>query len=119
MDTYIFTGYAGLPGNVGQQALYNRLGVIVEVDGQGRIVAAGSTLVMEVGRDFFARLVTGKSVLSERDEIIGLINERYLGNSQGALSSAMQKVFEAVDRSALGGVAAPQGASFGDGGHAV
>lgn len=119
MDSYIFSGYAGLPGDVSQQALYNRLGVIVEVDEDGRIVAAGSTLIMEVGRDFFSRLVMGKSVLTERDEMLRLIHERYLGNSQGALYSAMQKVFEAVDRSPLGGAKAPEGALSGEGGHAV
>jgi hypothetical protein len=119
MDTYIFSGYARLPHDVSHQALYNRLGVIVEVDEQGRIVAAGSTLIMDVGRDFFSRLVTGKSVVSERDEILRLIHERYLGHSQGALHSAMQKVFESVDRSPLGGAAVPEPALSAEGGHSV
>jgi hypothetical protein len=102
MDTYIFSGYARLPQDVSHQALYSRLGVIVEVDEKGVVVAAGSTLIMEVGRDFFARLLTGKSLLTDRAEILDLIRTRYLGNSQGALLSAVQKVCEAVDRSPLG-----------------
>jgi hypothetical protein len=120
MDTYIFSGYARLPQDVSHQALYNRLGVIVEVDEQGVIAAAGSTLIMEVGRDFFARLIKGKSVISERDEILSLIRTRYLGHSQGALYSAMQKVFEAVDRSPLvAGEIEGTVTSISDGGHGV
>jgi hypothetical protein len=118
MDTWVFTGYAGLPQDAARQPLYNRLGVIVEVDAAGCIQAAEATLAMQVGRDFFDRLIKGKSVITEREEIVALIWERYLGSAQGALVNAMQRVFEAVDRSALvTGVAA--GRHEGGGEHAV
>lgn len=118
MDTWVFTGYAGLPQDAARQPLYNRLGVIVEVDAAGCIRAAEATLAMQVGRDFFGRLIQGKSVITERAEIVALIWERYLGSAQGALVDAMQRIFEAVDRSALvaAGSLAP---AAGGGEHAV
>jgi hypothetical protein len=121
MDTYVFSGYARLPQDVSHQALYSRLGVMVEVDEKGVIVVAGSTLIMDVGRSFFARLISGKSVLTDREEILHLIRTRYLGNSQGALCSAVQKVFDAVDRSPLAGDSPPGSlnAVAGEGGHSV
>jgi hypothetical protein len=122
MDTYIFSGYARLPQDVSHQALYSRLGVIVEVDEKGVVVAAGSTLIMEVGRDFFARLLTGRSIVTDRAEILELIRTHYLGNSQGALASAVQKLFEAVDRSPLvagGGGGEGTVTAISEGGHGV
>lgn len=101
--TYLFSGYARLPKDVSHQEVHSRVGVVVEVDGEGRIVAADCTLLMGLARDFFARTVVGLSVLTQRDEIEAAVRERYLGHSQGALLFALHKVFEAVDLSPLAG----------------
>ena len=55
---------------------------------------------MDLARDFFARLLIGRSVVSERDEIEAAIHEYYLGHSKAALLFALHQVFEAVDQSA-------------------
>ncbi|MGO8684977.1 MAG: DUF3870 domain-containing protein [Thermoleophilia bacterium] len=101
MDTYLFSGYARLPQDVSHQPVYGRVGVVVEVDADGRIVNASSTLLMDLARDFFARLLIGRSVLSERGEIEAVLRRCYLGHSQGALIFALRKVFEAVDQSPI------------------
>jgi hypothetical protein len=107
--TFLFSGYARLPNDVSHQALYKRVGVVVEVDQDGAIVGCTSSLMMDLARDFFGRLLAGRSVLSERAEIEAEIRFRYRGHSQAALISAMHKVFEAVDQSplVLGTAAAP------------
>ncbi len=99
--TYLFSGYARLPQDVSHQAIYKRVGVVVEVDGEGIVTACSTSLMMDVAREFFARLLVGRSVLIERREIEALVRLRYRGHSQGALISALGKVYEAVDQSPL------------------
>ena len=99
--TYLFSGYARLPHDVSHQPVYSRVGVILEVDDAGVIVACGSTLTTDVARDFLEKLLVGHSVLNERAAIQAIIRRRYRGHSQGALVSAVGKIFEAVDQSPL------------------
>jgi hypothetical protein len=101
MDSYLFSGYARLPQDVSHQAVYQRVGVVVEVDEQGRVVHCDCTLLMGLARDFLDRLLVGRSVLTEREQIEESLRERYRGNSQGAIVFALRKVFEAVDQSPL------------------
>ena len=54
---------------------------------------------MDLARDFIARLLIGRSVVTERFEIEP-VREFYLGHSQAALLFALHQVFEAVDLSA-------------------
>lgn len=100
-DTYLFSGYARLPQNVSHQALYKRVGVVVEVDGRGMVVSCSSTLVTELARDFLDRLLRGCSAIDERDLMEALLRRHYRAHSQGALVFALRKVFEAVDQSIL------------------
>ncbi len=99
--TFLFSGYARLPQDVSHQAMYKRVGVVLEVDAAGEVVACSTTLMMPVASDFFGRLLVGRNVLSERREIEALVRYRYRGHSQGALISALHKAFEAVDQSPL------------------
>lgn len=100
-STYLFSGYARLPHDVSHQPVNARVGVVVEVDAQGVIVDASSTLLTELARDFLARLLRARSVLTERAEIEAAIRQHYRGHSQGALVFALRRVFEAVDQSPI------------------
>ncbi|HEX5641145.1 MAG TPA: DUF3870 domain-containing protein [Thermoleophilia bacterium] len=99
--TFLFSGYARLPQDVSHQAMYRRVGVVIEVDDKGLVVACSTTLMMPVASDFLERLLVGRNVLTERQEIEALVRYRYRGHSQGALVSALHKAFEAVDQSPL------------------
>ena len=99
--TFLFSGYARLPQDESHQAMYKRVGVVLEVDARGEVVACSTTLMMPVASDFFARLLVGRNVLTERREIEALVRYRYRGHSQGALVSALHKAFEAIDQSPL------------------
>jgi hypothetical protein len=101
MNSFLFSGYARLPQDVSHQALYSRVGVVVEVDQNGRIIHCSCTLIMDLARDFLNRLLSGRSVISERDVIESELRYRYRGHSQSALIYALRKVFEAVDQSPL------------------
>jgi hypothetical protein len=99
--TFLFSGYARLPQDVSHQAMYKRVGVVIEVDDAGAILGASTTLMMPVASEFFERLIRGRNVLTERAEIEATVRYRYRGHSQGALISALHKAFEAVDQSPL------------------
>jgi len=99
--TFLFSGYARLPQDVSHQAMYKRVGVVLEVDEAGVVAACSTTLMMASADTFFQRLLVGRNVLSERREIEALVRYRYRGHSQGALVSALHKIFEAVDQSPL------------------
>jgi hypothetical protein len=99
--TFLFSGYARLPQDVSHQAMYKRVGVVLEVDEAGVVVACSTTLMMVSADDFFQRLLVGCDVLTGRREIEALVRYRYRGHSQGALVSALHKIFEAVDQSPL------------------
>jgi len=99
--TFLFSGYARLPQDVSHQAMYRRVGVVIEVDHNGIVIAAGTTLMMPVATGFFERLLVGRNVLTERSEIEASLRYRYRGHSQGALISALHKAFEAIDQSPL------------------
>ena len=101
MNSFLFSGYARLPQDVSHQALYSRVGVVVEVDQKGRIIHCSCTLIMDLARDFLNRLLAGRSVITEREEIEQELRYRYRGHSQSALIFALRKVFEAVDQSPL------------------
>jgi hypothetical protein len=109
VDSYLFSGYARLPQDVSHQAVYRRVGIVVEVGDDGLILRGSCTLIMELARDFLDRLLSGLSVLTQRDEIEAALRERYRGHSQAALIAAMRQVFEAVDQSPLVAAAAAAG----------
>ncbi len=100
-ETYLFTGYARLPQSISPEAVQRRVGIIVEVDGRGRVVACDSTLITDLARGFLARLLHGLSVIDDREAMEVLIRRRYRAQCQGALIFALRKVFEAVDQSVL------------------
>jgi hypothetical protein len=108
LQTYLFSGYARLPQDVSHQNVNRRVGIVVELDERGVVTACSSTLLMDLARDFFARLLTGRSLVTERAAIEADIHTFYLGHSQAALLFALHQVFEAVDLST---------APFAAGGH--
>lgn len=102
-DTFLFSGYARLPQDVSHQAVYKRVGIVVEVDRSGSVVSASTTLIMPTANEFLSQLLLGHNVVSGRDEIERAVRYRYRGHSQGALISALRKIYEAVDQSPLVG----------------
>lgn len=105
-QTFLFSGYARLPHEVSHQPVQSRVGVILEVGEDGIIVDVSSTLLTALARDYFCRLLRGRSVLTDRNELEAIVRYRYRGHSQGALIFALRRAFEAVDQSPLAGACA-------------
>ncbi|NLT35204.1 MAG: DUF3870 domain-containing protein [Gaiellales bacterium] len=100
-QTFLFSGYARLPHEVSHQPVQARVGVILEVGEDGIILDVSSTLLTALARDYFCRLLKGRSVLTDRQAIETIVRYRYRGHSQGALIFALRRAFEAIDQSPL------------------
>nr|WP_073376486.1 DUF3870 domain-containing protein [Nocardiopsis flavescens] len=91
----LISGYARLPDSVASHSQYQRLGVVLAVDrADGRIVAADTTLLTDLARDFFRALVEGSSVTADPAELVGRVQTRYAGQSGAALTTALRRCLE-------------------------
>jgi len=91
--TLFIAGYAKLPSNITANNLYDVLACAVEVEKEtGVIVDADCTLATELSRDFIKRLLKGYDLLNDFDTIISQIEERYHGNANKALITAIKKI---------------------------
>lgn len=91
----LISGYARLPDSVASHSQYQRLGVVLAVDSaDGRIVAADTTLLTDLAKDFFRALVEGASVTEDIAEIVQRVQTRYAGQSGAALTTALRRCLE-------------------------
>lgn len=91
----LVSGYARLPDSVASHSQYQRLGVVLAVDtADGHVVAADTTLLTELARDFFRALVEGESVTEDVAELVRRVQTRYAGQSGAALTTALRRCLE-------------------------
>jgi hypothetical protein len=94
-DVALVSGYARLPGGVTSQSQYEQLGVVLAVNIRtGVIVAADSTLLTQLARDFVRALIEGRSVYDDPAEIVAEMQRRYAGQSGQALVAALRRCLE-------------------------
>ncbi|WP_067966248.1 DUF3870 domain-containing protein [Nocardiopsis trehalosi] len=94
-DVVLVSGYARLPDAVASHSQYERLGVVLAVNlSDGRIVAADTTLLTDLAKDFFRALVEGLSVVGDLAEIVDRVQTRYAGQSGAALTTALRRCLE-------------------------
>ncbi|GAB3205699.1 DUF3870 domain-containing protein [Marinactinospora thermotolerans] len=94
-DVVLVSGYARLPDTVAGHSQYERLGVVLAVDlSDGRVVAADTTLLTDLAREFFRCLVEGLSVRTDTAEMVRRVQTRYAGQSGGALATALRRCLE-------------------------
>lgn len=91
----LVSGYARLPDTVASHSQYERLGVVLAVHlADGRIVAADTTLLTDLAKEFFRALVEGLSVTDDIAEIADRVQTRYAGQSGAALTTALRRCLE-------------------------
>lgn len=94
-DVVLVSGYARLPDTVAGHAQFERLGVVLAVNAAtGRIVAADTTLLTELAKQFFRALVEGLSAVDDVSEIVHRVQSRYAGQSGAALVTALRRCLE-------------------------
>lgn len=91
----LLSGCARLPDSVASHSQYQRLGLILAVvSADGRILAAGTTLLTDLAEDFFRALVERASVTEDIAELIRRVQTRYAGRSGAALATALRRCLE-------------------------
>ncbi len=94
-QTIFLTGYARLPAGITASKVSDVVGVGVEVEPEtGNIVDAECTLSTALARDFFRRLVVGRSLDTDFPGIVRSLERRYHGSAQKALVTALKTVLE-------------------------
>ena len=89
--TLFFTGYARLPAGITASEMFRVVGIGLEVDPDtGEVIEADCTLATEVGRRFFSRLVEGQRLDEDFQCIVREVEERYQGNAQKAMVTALK-----------------------------
>jgi hypothetical protein len=90
-QTVLVTGYAQAPKGTPMFEVYKWAGIMLEVDVQtNRIVAADSTLIAELSRDFLRRLVVGYDLGAGVEPLLQLMIARLQTPSREALIVAMR-----------------------------
>lgn len=92
-STILITGYAKFPAHITADEIYNFLCISLELEKKtGKIAAADCTLVTQLSRRFFTRIVCGYSIHSDFDYLEKEIEERYQGNARRAIITAMRRI---------------------------
>lgn len=94
-QSLLFTGYAKFPARTTADEIYHYLCVSLEVERDtGEILAADCTLVTELSREFFTRIIRGYSLHHDFACIEEVMEDRYQGNARRALLTAMRRIRE-------------------------
>lgn len=91
MTTVLVTGYSKAPQGTSMYEVYRHAGIVLEVElGTHKIVDVEFTMVAELTKNFFKKLVVGYSLADGLDELIDRIKTYYYAPSQQAIIVALQ-----------------------------
>jgi hypothetical protein len=89
--TDIYVGYAKPPSHTASGHRYAVLSFVVEVDsGSQEIVNAEVTVVTEVARAWLTRMLVGRNLITDQDDIIRELEEHYHSGTQKAILTAFR-----------------------------
>lgn len=103
LDTVLVTGYAPAPRGTSMQEIYKHAGAVLEIElGSHVIVNAEFTMVTELARDFFVRLLQGYDLHHGVDPLVDRIRNRYWAPSTEAVVAcvkiAVQRYFDILEQ---------------------
>lgn len=94
VETVYVTGHAALPQGMAAKSLFDTLAVAVEAEARyGVILRATATLATEQAREFFARVLVGRSLNDGVDEVVEELRQYYQGSAQNALVAATKDLW--------------------------
>lgn len=89
--TVFLAGHALLPQASTAQSVYRDLVITVEIEPEySVIVRASCNLVTELGREYIARLLVGRSLQTGIDDIVAEVQDVYHGAVQNAIIAALR-----------------------------
>lgn len=91
----LVTAYAKAPQGTAMYEAYKHVGVVLEVDQEsGVIVDADFTLITELARGFFKRVVVGHNLRSGIELLLEEVRQRYYAPSVPAAVTALRAAHE-------------------------
>ncbi len=94
VGTVYLVGHAALPQGMAAKGLFDTLAVTAEAETQyGVILRSTASLITDHGRDFFSRILVGRSLNDNVDVVLHEIRDCYHGAAQNALVAATKDLW--------------------------
>ncbi|MGM8365561.1 DUF3870 domain-containing protein [Virgibacillus sp. W0181] len=91
MTSVLVTGYSKAPQGTSMYEVYRHAGIVLEVEvDTHKILDVEFTMVAELTKNFFKKIVVGYSLEDGLDNLIDRIKECYFAPSQQAIIVALQ-----------------------------
>lgn len=91
LDSVLVTGYAKAPQGTSMYEVYRHAGIVLEVEIKThKILDVEFTMVADLTKNFFKKLVVGYSLEDGLDNLISRIKKYYFAPSQQAIIVALQ-----------------------------
>lgn len=91
METLILTAYSKAPQGTSMYEEFKHLGVVLEIDKENHIIMnVEFTFITQLANDYFKRLLIGKNILIDYENILNLIKENYVATSRQAVIVALR-----------------------------
>lgn len=95
LDTVLVTGYAKAPQGTSMYEMYKHVGIVLEIDlKEHKIINAEFTVVTELTKTFFQKLLIGYCLEDGVEPLIERIQNFYFAPSQQAIIVAIQAVVQ-------------------------
>lgn len=91
LNSVLVTGYAKAPQGTSMYEIYRHAGIVLEIDIEThKILDVEFTMVADLTKNFFKKLVVGYSLEDGLDSLIERIKQYYFAPSQQAIIVALQ-----------------------------
>jgi len=95
LKTVLVTGYSKAPQNTSMYELYKHAGIVLEVElGTHIIRDAEFTVIADLTKNFFRRLMVDYDLSNGLDDLIQRLREHYFAPSQQAIIVALQSAVQ-------------------------
>lgn len=102
LNTIIVTAYAKAPQNTSMYEVYKHIGIVLEIDRQSKkIMDAEFTLITNLAKDYFKRLIVGYNMDNGVDELLKKIEISYFAPSTESFNVALKSAFRRYEERAL------------------
>lgn len=104
LTTVLVTGYSKAPQGTSMYEIYKHAGIVLEIErSTHKIVKAEFTVVTDLAKEYFHKLIEGYDLSQGLEPLIDRIRTHYIAPSQQAvivaLQSAVQRYWDYVKKS--------------------
>lgn len=91
LHTVLVTGYSKAPQHTSMYELYKHAGIVLEIDPRSHVIVnADFTVIADLTKVFFRRLVIGYDLTNGLTDLVERIRQHYFAPSEQAIVVALQ-----------------------------